>query len=397
MSRSVTLKQIIAFRLDGHNLSARLPAGAILQAAGACGIQNTPPGSAVLSLHARVAGLSSADVDQALEVDKTLLQTWSLRASPHLFPIRDAHVFTRGLLPPDEDSTRFFILGIKQALTVMEMSAAEVVERVGAAMRGALDGCMIVSKKQLDVQIAQRVEPGLTPQQLAAWRSPSLYGPDQQLGEALVSFALRPLSLQGAICFGPRRGNEASFARVDQWLGTALPQIGADEARAELVRRYLRCYGPSTPGHLAEWAGIAPAQAHAAWALVEHELVQVGWEGSQGWLLAADLARLISPPKSRGVRLLPPHDPYLQLRDRSTLVPDRERQRDVWQTVGSPGVVLIHGQWAAIWRAQKKGKRLLLSIKGLPELSHAARVQLHAEASALASFKGCTSFTIQSL
>jgi len=36
-------------------------------------------------------------------------------------------------------------------------------------------------------------------------------------------------------------------------------------ARAELVRRYLHCYGPSTPQHFAEWAGIGPAQAGRAW------------------------------------------------------------------------------------------------------------------------------------
>ena len=36
---------------------------------------------------------------------------------------------------------------------------------------------------------------------------------------------------------------------------------------AELVRRYLRGYGPSTPAHFAEWAGIGKAHARELWAL----------------------------------------------------------------------------------------------------------------------------------
>jgi len=46
-------------------------------------------------------------------------------------------------------------------------------------------------------------------------------------------------------------------------------------------------------------------------------------------LLEEDLAQLESPPTALGVRLLPPHDPFLLLRDRSTLEPDRSLQRHI--------------------------------------------------------------------
>ncbi|HTX43248.1 MAG TPA: crosslink repair DNA glycosylase YcaQ family protein [Methanocella sp.] len=80
----------LAFRLGGHNLAARLPRGSLLRAVGACGVQNTPPGSAALALHARVAGLTPADVDRAFEKDKTLLQTFRLRgrSMPSRRPMR---------------------------------------------------------------------------------------------------------------------------------------------------------------------------------------------------------------------------------------------------------------------------------------------------------------------
>ena len=78
--------KIVRFRLQGQHLSHRLPPGELLQAAGACGVQNTPPSAAALSLHARLSGLTRDAVDQALEEGKTLLQTWSLRGAPTIFP-----------------------------------------------------------------------------------------------------------------------------------------------------------------------------------------------------------------------------------------------------------------------------------------------------------------------
>src|SRR4051794_20772878 len=215
--------QVQAFRLDSHNLAARLPPGSLISAA-ACGVQNSPPGSAALALHARVTDLAPADIDRALAIDKTLLQAWSLRASPYFFPTRDAAIFTLGLLPADEESLRFFIHGAEPALDRIGMSATEVIQRTATALHKALDGRVLASKRQLDVELANRVSQQLTSQQLAAWQSPSLYGPDQLLGEALVSFALRPLALQGLICFAPRQGKEASFVRIDQWLGAPLPK-----------------------------------------------------------------------------------------------------------------------------------------------------------------------------
>lgn len=113
--------QTLAFRLHSHNLSARLPRGSVLDVAAACGFPDTPPGSAGQSLQARVAGLTPADVDHALDDDKTLMKTWSLRGSPHVFPTRDAAVFTLGLVPPDEEALRFFIRGVERALAATGM------------------------------------------------------------------------------------------------------------------------------------------------------------------------------------------------------------------------------------------------------------------------------------
>lgn len=389
MAHKADREQVLAFRLASHNLARRLPPGSLLAAAAACGLQNSPPGSAALALNARVRDLSPEEIDRALATEKTLLQMRSLRGAPYVFPTRDAGVFTLGLLPEDEESLRFFILGSGPALDRVGISGTEVVERTGVALLQALDGRM-VTFRQLSGELAELVARALSSQQLAAWRSPGGYAPDQSLGEALVHFALYVVALRGLFCFASRQGGEASFVRTDQWLGAPLPANTPEAARAELVRRYLRCYGPTTAGHFGKWAGIAPAAAKRAWRLVESELVEVNFAGRRTWLRQADLQDLESPPTRTGVRLLPPHDPYLQQVDRGTLLPDKALQRRVWRHVGNPGVVLVNGQLAALWRPRKKGKRLIVAIEPVAELAARSRAAIAAEATRLAPFRGCT-------
>lgn len=384
----------LAFRLDSQNLAVRLPPGSILAAAGACGVQNTPPGSAALALHARVEGMTPGVLERALLIDKALLQLWSLRAAPHVFPVGDAAVFTAGAMPPDEASLRFFIRGAEDPLRLVGMSATELVDRVAAGVKASMDG-RTMTKPPLAVEVANRLAARLGQEKRAAWESPSRIVPDMTTGVALVRFALYLTGLQGVLCFAGREGNQAPMALTEQWLGRPLPAADPGAARAELVRRYLHCYGPSTPGHFAEWAGIAPAQAAASWKLVDPGLAEVTFGKGKAWLLRADMPSLMAPPLAEGVRFLPPHEPLLQMRDRETLIPDKKLHRHIWRPVGNPGVVLAGGQAVAAWRSQKKGKQLNVQAELFEPAPASALRAIEAEAQSLAPFSKCTSVRVE--
>ena len=89
----VTRKQIRGFRLRSHHLDRRLPGGSLEEAAGACGLQNSPPGAWETALFLRVEGCTRPELERALYGDKTLLQAWSFRGVPAVFPTGDAEVF----------------------------------------------------------------------------------------------------------------------------------------------------------------------------------------------------------------------------------------------------------------------------------------------------------------
>jgi winged helix DNA-binding protein len=369
--------QIIAFRLNAHHLGKRLPPNGLLDAAGACGIQDSPPGSALLALHARVEGMTAERMDLMVAQEKSLLRSWSMRGAPFLFPTSDGGVFTAGVLPQSETERRHFVLGVGQALDRLDLGLDAAVDLVRAHIRDVLAGHMM-AVDELGVRLAERIAAGL-PQ---AWAEIGPYAPGQPLGEAVVHFCLRILTLEGIICFAPRDENKAPFVLVDEWLGHPLPP--AD--RAELVRRYLRCYGPSSTVDFAGWAGVRDGGPW--WRLVAGELTEVS---PHSWILTEDLAAFNSPPTPQGVRLLPPSDPYIQLRDRETVVPEQKLHREIWKTVGAPGTVLHNGRLVAAWRQRKNGRRLAVTVGRFTSLTTKQRTEIADEAQRVARLRGSRS------
>jgi hypothetical protein len=156
------------------------------------------------------------------------------------------------------------------------------------------------------------------------------------------------------------------------------------------VRRFLRAYAPATAADLAWWTSeqtsararrAHEADAERAWERVAGELEEVEADGVRGFVLAEDAGRLASPPEPERVRLLPPHDPLLMLRDRDTLVPEPFHKR-VWRAQHSPGVVLDGVEVAATWSARKQGRRLSIRVEplsGAPGMGLHAGIEAEAE------------------
>lgn len=88
------------------------------------------------------------------------------------------------------------------------------------------------------------------------------------------------------------------------------------------------------------------------------------------------------------MRLLANLDPLNAGRDRALLVPDPAVRKRIWTVLGGPGTVLVAGEVRGLWRAAKKGRKLLVSVEPLGELSASTEDELAAEAERLAPFRG---------
>lgn len=395
MSVRATNDEVIAFRLRAHHLDQRLEPNELIEAVGASGIQNSPPGSALTALHARVMNMTASRLDSAVTDEKALLQTWCMRGAPYFVPTSDLSVFTTGVLPTAEAAKRHFVLGVEQSLDRLGMDLTDLISLVRDEIAEVLGGNPMAIG-ELGRSLADRIVGFLTDTQKAVWRSEGPYAKGQSLGEGVIHFCVRILTLEQILCFAPREGNTAPFVLLDEWLDRSQDAAGPSavdaspqqpaEARAELLRRYLRCYGPSTRADFASWLGIRSTEAKPWWEAISEELVEVDF-GRKTWMLSADLESLRSAAMPRGVRLLPPRDVYTQMRDREILVAEGYRSA-IWKTVGDPGAVLVDGRIAGIWRARKKGTKSRVVISMFETASASVKSVLADEAEAIGALRG---------
>ena len=93
--------------------------------------------------------------------------------------------------------------------------------------------------------------------------------------------------------------------------------------------------------------------------------------------------------------MLPPGDPYTQLRDRRSIL-DERLHREVWRSAGSPGTVLLDGEIVGTWRHRSTRGRMYLhlNIWTPEELSGVQREALDTEAQLIASLRGAARVTV---
>ena len=367
---SPTEDQIRSFRLRSHHLDRIYGRETLLEAAGACGLQNSPPGAWEAAIHNRIPELGGKELRDVLEENKILLQAWSFRGVPVVFPAEERRTFLSALIPA-EGEPWIYTRGIGLALDALGLDFDYLLRLLLQVIPG-LDHRSISGKNELDQMLAAWMEPFLPEEKRQIWNQPSMYGsPDRQtVGGAAVSFLLRPCSFMGQVVFGKRRGGSPEFTSAGRWLNEADREPGQTdlpgpdgEASRCLVRKFLHCYGPSSPDLFGEWLGCSGKQARRMWNLAAEEMEPVSVMGKKKFFLREDRQILFeSPDFSRGPLLLSGYDPYLDQRDRQILQPDSRLRRKIWRTVANPGAVVTEGRVTGIWTARKKKDGLEVDI-----------------------------------
>ena len=254
MSTSLTWADVHARRLERHGLAEPVPAARLVDQVGVmCGAHAQVMSAAELSIGVRVASVTRAAVREALSVDRSLVKTYGPRGTVHLLPASDLAVWTgalgAALAPPRGDR------GARMTPDQVE----QVVAAIGAALEDAE-----LTVGELDSEVVARTGPwagdlvmpaftGMWPR----WR--------QLIGEA---------ARRGVLCFGADRGRQVTYTSPRRWLPGFEPAEGRT-ALAEVVRRYLRAYGPATPQEFARWLGAPPGLVVGLFRELGSELEQV--------------------------------------------------------------------------------------------------------------------------
>ena len=173
------------------------------------------------------------------------------------------------------------------------------------------------------------------------------------------------------------RSGRAHLTPVDAWLGAPL-EAGACE---DLVRRYLRAFGPASVADMRSWSGLSGLRP-----VFEHlgpELVSYTDERGRELFDVPNMP-LPDPETPAPPRLLPDFDnALLGHDDRSRIVGDLPQRLSV---EAQPRHVLVDGFLAGTWRFEGRGTRRTVAVELAVRLDRRERRALDEEVERFVAF-----------
>ncbi|HEU4529180.1 MAG TPA: winged helix DNA-binding domain-containing protein [Actinomycetota bacterium] len=289
-------------RLGLRHALAR-PAASVEEAAEALvGLHSSDPATVYLSARARVRGFVPAHLEDALYERRALVRMLGMRRTLFVVPLEVAATMdaacTKALAPGE----RRRLVGMLEDQGVARRGQGERwVRRVAAETFEALGRREQATARELTKEV-----PDLG--------AKLVFGEGKTWG-GTVGVSTRVLFLlatEGRIVrarpVGSWTSGQYRWARVETWLGSPLPKVEHAHASADLLRRWLRAFGPGTSTDIRWWTGWTAALTTKTLAAVG--AVQVALEdGATGYVLPEDVEPAKDP--GRWVALLPSLDPTI--------------------------------------------------------------------------------------
>jgi len=244
------------------------------------GIHATEPTSPYVGLAARTGGIPQADIATAMFDERSLIRIIGMRRTLFVVPLELAGVLTaacgRAIAAAERKRAErmLFDAGITKRpgpwLRAVEAEAMAALEAAGEATATELT----------------KVVPG--------FRKRIAFGAGKKwAGEVGVSTrVLFLMSMDGRIVRAQPRGTWVSgqyrWAPLERWIGGSLADPSEAVARSELLRRWLRAFGPGTLTDLRWWTGWGLGEVRKALEGVETAEVELE-DGGRGLVLGDDV------------------------------------------------------------------------------------------------------------
>ncbi len=174
--------------------------------------------------------------------------------------------------------------------------------------------------------------------------------------------------------------------------------VGEEDAKRELLRRFLAAYGPGTIRDFVKWSGIPMSEAKPVWDAVSAEMTEIEIDGAdpafaranadRAWILKKDLRALkstVGDPDA--VRLLPAFDVYLLAHSAKDHLVEPQFYKRVYRNQGwlSP-VVLRGGRIIGVWFLRSTARSQTVDVEPFVPVTRAVRARIEEEVGALSEF-----------
>ncbi|SDD35265.1 Winged helix DNA-binding domain-containing protein [Mycolicibacterium neoaurum] len=339
-------------------------------AAALLGLHATDPTTPYLSLWARVPGFQRADLDTALYDDRRLVRQVAMRRTLWMVPTRrlpGVQVASSDRVA--ETETRKLIADVEKAGVATDGSAW--LDRARSAVLHHLDDNGPMGAADLRLALPE----------LAGTWDPA---PGKPWGgeTPLAPRVLTVLDVRGDIMRGRNQGGWTSsrplWCSTSDWLGD-VPSAESDAAAADMVRNWLRAFGPAATADITWWFGQTLGWVRRA--LVDIGAVEVDLHGSPGVALPDDLE--IEPEPEPWVALLPGLDvTTMGWTGRDWYLHDLRAQ--VFDTRGNAGpTAWVDGRVVGGWRQTDDAS---VEVQIIADVGQDARKALHHKADQLTAW-----------
>ena len=260
-------------------------------------LHGTDPATVYLSARARVDGMTVADLERSLYVERSLVKHLAMRRTLFVFPRETMSAAQAGASNRVAAAERpRLIRDVERAglHTNGERWLTEAWKQVLAALSDGREATSSELRDELPV-----LEGSIAYGEGKRWGGQSPVGPR----------VLTTLSAAGHVVRASNNGVWSSsrprWASMKSWLGEDLAPVPEAEAVASLVEQWLRAFGPGSAPDIKWWLGSTVGAVRSA--LADLHAVEVDLEGQIGYLLPDDVES--TDPVEPWAALLPPLDP----------------------------------------------------------------------------------------
>jgi hypothetical protein len=243
------------------------------------GLHATDPATPYLSLWARVPGFTVADLDAELYQRREVVKHLAMRRTLWVVRVADLPVVQAAASDRVADNERRRLVADVQKAGVAT-DGDRWLDRACEAVLAHLGEHGPASAKQLREALPE-LTGSYDPAPGKRWGGETPLSPR----------VLTVLSVRGDIVRGPNDGawtvSRPRWTAVSHWLTTTSDAASLESARAQLVRTWLRAFGPATVTDIKWWFGNTLTWARHA--LRDIDAVEVDLDGTTGYALPDDL------------------------------------------------------------------------------------------------------------
>lgn len=317
MTQKVSLDAWNRTLLHRQHLRERIAEDAIEVLDRCVGLQSQDPRAAFYGLASRIVDFDPAELDDLL-TDREVVRMATLRSTVFLTDAEDAR-WIRPLVQP--------VLDAEAAIHAKRLQRAAP-DSVVAAATELLTGAQLAGS-DLGKQLAQRFpdERPATLTALTRCRLPLVQVPPRGLwtGRGVPTYRL-----------------------FDEWVGPGEPAVTGREARKDLIRLYLRGFGPATAKAITTWSGLTGMAPIVEEMEADWELERLVGPDDQ---VLYDLDGLgLADDEPAPARLIAPYDNVIAAAaDRRRIDPENVYRTMQTSNGISPGFVLAGGFLCGSW------------------------------------------------